>query len=230
MEGTDHARARAAMVRNQVERRGIADVNVRTAMRDVPRHLFVPERYVDEAYADRPLPIGHGATISQPYVVALMLELAGVGPGARVLDVGTGSGYQAAVLAAMGAEVFGVELVEPLVDAARLRLASLGLRTRLRLGDGHQGWDAHGPYDAIVVAAAPSRVPSSLTHQLAPGGRLVLPVGPRYRQDLTVVTRDGDTYLEERGIPVAFVPLVGPQTRLPARSAPHLGEPEADRA
>lgn len=230
VDAPEHAQARARLVLHHLERRGIRDEAVVAAMLEVPRHAFVPQRWQEEAYADRPLPIGHGATISQPYVVGLMLQLAGLRPGARVLDVGTGSGYQAALLAAMGMEVYGVELVEPLVDRARLRLASLQYRARLRLGNGYRGWDEAGPFDAILVAAAPTSVPEALVQQLAPGGRMVVPVGPRFRQELTVVRRQGPTICEERGLPVAFVPMLEREPWQHPPTRPPIGDPEAERA
>jgi len=204
---------RERMVRTQLRARDIDDPRVLAAMRSVPRHEFVPPELAFAAYEDGPLPIGHEVTISQPYIVALMTQLAGVGPGERVLDVGTGSGYQAAVLAAMGAEVYGIEIIEPLATAAAERLARLGYAATIRAGDGWAGWPEHAPFDAIVLAAAPADVPAALTEQLAVGGRLVLPVGDRRRQELVVVTRT-ERGLERRSVlPVAFVPMTGQARR-----------------
>lgn len=207
------ASARATMVRTQLVARDITDQRVLAAMGAVPRHHFVPPDLVNIAYADRPLPIGHDATISQPYIVALMTQLAQVEPGARVLDVGTGSGYQAAVLAEAGATVYGIEIVEALVEPARERLVELGHEVEVRHGDGWAGWSEHAPYDAIIVAAAPEVVPKALREQLAVGGRLVLPVGRRFDQRLIVVTRTETGFSEHTVIPVAFVPMTGEAPR-----------------
>lgn len=166
------------MVDQQIIDRGITDSNVIQAMRIVPRHRFVPDDFADEAYGDHPLPIGHGQTISQPYIVAMMSEALGVGPGDRVLEVGTGSGYQAAVLAAMGCEVYTVEIVAELASRAEAVLSALGYTATVAVDDGYYGWEEHGPYDAIIVTAAPDHVPQPLLDQLKEGGVLVIPVGP----------------------------------------------------
>lgn len=204
------ALAREQMVERQIASRGIDDARVLAAMRAVPRHRFVPE--AASAYLDQPLPIGHDQTISQPYVVALMTSLARPAPGARVLEVGTGSGYQAAVLAEMGAEVYTIEIVEPLAARAAQVLEALGYdRVHVRAGDGYAGWPEHAPFDVIVVTAAPERIPQPLLEQLAPGGRLVIPVGPvSATQQLRLVEKDAQGRLHERSvIPVRFVPLTG---------------------
>jgi protein-L-isoaspartate(D-aspartate) O-methyltransferase len=204
------AAERAAMVASQIEARGVRDARVLHAMRIVPRHEFVPAKLRRHAYEDRPLPIGDGQTISQPYIVAAMTELAGAGPGMRVLEVGTGSGYQAAVLAATGAEVHSIEVVEALHARAAATLARLGYeRVQLRAGDGRVGWPEAAPFDAIVVTAAAEAVPPALLEQLADGGRLVIPVGHDHHQVLEVHRRSGDTVVVEHVFPVAFVPLVG---------------------
>jgi protein-L-isoaspartate(D-aspartate) O-methyltransferase len=196
-------------VERQLRARDIVDERVLAAMAAVPRHEFVPPDQVDLAYDDRPLGIGWGATISQPYIVALMTQLARVKQGDRVLDVGTGSGYQAAVLAQMGAKVFGIEIVEPLAQQAQARLSRLGYAADVVHGDGWKGRPEHAPYDAIVVAAAPEEIPAALKDQLRVGGRLVVPVGPAWgMQRLLVVTRTADGFEEEIVAPVAFVPLV----------------------
>ena len=147
-------------------------------MRVVPRHEFVPAEFGNQAYEDHPLPIGYGQTISQPYIVALMTQELGVGPGDRVLEIGTGSGYQAAVLAEMGVEVYTIEIVEELATAADDRLRRLGYDTTVLQADGYFGWEEHAPFDAIIVTAAPDHLPQPLVGQLAPGGRLVIPIGP----------------------------------------------------
>jgi protein-L-isoaspartate(D-aspartate) O-methyltransferase len=205
----DLSARRARMVREQIEARRIRDPRVLAAMRRVPRHEFVPAEHRDAAYADRALPIGHRQTISQPYVVALMTELAAVGPDARVLEVGTGSGYQAAVLAELAREVWTIEIVEPLARRATATLARLGYRhVHVRHGDGWVGWPEAAPFDAILVTAAPPRVPAALLDQLAMGGRLVVPVGER-NQMLEVHERTAEGVRVRRVTPVEFVPMTG---------------------
>jgi protein-L-isoaspartate(D-aspartate) O-methyltransferase len=201
--------ARAAMVEQQIRQRDVRDPAVLAAFSRVPRHLFVPEALRTEAYADRPLPIGEGQTITQPYVAAMMTSLLGLGPGSRVLEVGTGSGYQAAVLAEIAAEVYTVEIREaPGKNAARL-LADLGYRNvQVRIGDGYRGWPEKAPFDAIVVTAAPPRVPAPLVEQLAVGGRLVVPVGGVF-QDLLVITKTKQGVETREVIPVRLAPMAG---------------------
>ena len=207
------AAARDAMVRD-IEAAGVRDAAVLAALRAVPRHELVPEAVRALAYEDHPLPIGHEQTISQPYIVALMSQLAGVKPGDRVLEVGTGSGYQSAVLAELGAEVYSIEIVEPLASQAAARLEALGYRNvTVRAGDGYRGWPEHAPFAAIIVTAAPPEVPQPLVDQLAVGGRLVVPVGDAY-QELRVIVRTEGGVREEPSIPVRFVPMTGEaQTR-----------------
>lgn len=172
-------KARQSMVRDQIELRGIKESDVLQAMRSVERHSFVPQDYLDQAYDDHPLPIGYGQTISQPYIVALMTRELGVEPGDRVLEIGTGSGYQAAVLAEMGVEVFTVEIIPELATGAEARLHDLGYdRVHVLNADGYFGWEEYAPYDAIIVTAAPDHMPQSLANQLADGGRLIIPIGP----------------------------------------------------
>ncbi|HWP67364.1 MAG TPA: protein-L-isoaspartate(D-aspartate) O-methyltransferase [Candidatus Limnocylindria bacterium] len=203
------AAAREAMVAEQIERRGVRDPEVLRAMRVVPRHEFVPVSERAEAYDDHPLPIGHGQTISQPYIVAFMTEAAAVRPGARVLEIGTGSGYQAAVLAEVGAEVYTIEIVPELAAAARAALTRTGYeRVHTRTGDGHKGWPEAAPFEAIIVTAAAPRVPPALLEQLAVGGRLVMPVGSVW-QEIEIHHRTQDGISVERVLPVRFVPLVG---------------------
>jgi protein-L-isoaspartate(D-aspartate) O-methyltransferase len=203
------AQARAEMVRSQIEARGVRDGAVLAAMRKVPRHELVPSRVAAMAYHDRPLPIGWNQTISQPYIVALMSELTAAKPGSRVLEIGTGSGYQAAVLCELGAEVYSIEIVAPLAERAAATLARLGYTSvHTRTGDGYRGWPEAAPFDAIVVTAAPPSVPEPLKQQLKIGGRLVLPVGT-YDQDLRVITRTAQGWDERTVIPVAFVPMTG---------------------
>jgi len=180
------------------------------AMRTVPRHRFVPPELAADAYANRPLPIGLGQTISQPFIVALMTELADPAPSARVLEVGTGSGYQAAVLAHCVAKVYSIEIVKPLGERARKLLESLDYRNvEVRIGDGYQGWPEAAPFDAIMVTAAPDHVPQPLVDQLAPRGRMVIPVGSRHGvQELLVITKDADgRAVTRKTMAVRFVPL-----------------------
>ena len=202
---------RRRMVEEQIEARGIADPRVLAAMREVPRHEFVPADERVHAYEDRPLPIGEGQTISQPYIVALMTELAAVGPGSKVLEVGTGSGYQAAVLAACGAEVHSIEIVDALAKRAAGDLARLGIaKVHVRSGDGYAGWPEAAPFDAIVVTAAAPHVPPALIEQLRIGARLVIPVGETgQEQRLQVHTRTRDGVEVHDVVPVRFVPMTG---------------------
>jgi protein-L-isoaspartate(D-aspartate) O-methyltransferase len=203
---------RAKMVDVQIRARGVADERVLAALLAVPRDAFVAADLRGSAYADDALPIEAGQTISQPYIVGRMTELLRVGPGDPVLDIGTGSGYQAAVLAQIGCRVVSIERHESLADAARERLARLGYgdRVEIRVGDGSLGDAAGGPWRGILVAAAAPRVPEALRAQLDPdGGRLVVPVGTRDRQRLVVVTRTGDEWTETSDGAVVFVPLIG---------------------
>lgn len=202
---------RLRMVAEQIEARGVTEPRVLAALRTVPRHLFVPAERADDAYADRALSIGHGATISQPYVVAVMTEQAGVRPGERVLEVGTGSGYQAALLAELGAEVYTIEIVEPLARQAEANLRRAGHpRIHVRAGDGYSGWPEAAPFDAILVTAAAPRVPEPLLDQLAPGGRLVIPVDVEDGgQELQVHERTPEGITVRRVLGVRFVPMTG---------------------
>jgi protein-L-isoaspartate(D-aspartate) O-methyltransferase len=202
--------ARAEMVQRQLRRRGITDERVLAAMGRVPRELFVPASLGDHAYDDGALPIGHHQTISQPFVVATICSLLDLRGTERVLDVGTGSGYQAAVLAELAAEVVTIERIAELAEEARVRLRAAGYSTvDVRVGDGSLGLPERAPYDAIAVAAAAPRVPPALYEQLAEGGRLVLPRGSRWGQELTLVVRRPEGPTEGRSIPCRFVPLVG---------------------
>jgi len=201
----------ACMVRQQLEARGIMDGRLLDAMRRVPRHLFVPAAECGSAYGDFPLPIGHGQTISQPYIVAVMTEALGLRGTERVLEVGTGSGYQTAILAELARQVDTVERIPPLAVAARQTLETLGYRNvRFCIGDGSLGLPAQAPFDAIIVAAAAPRVPPALAAQLADNGVLVMPVGEnRFAQNLVIVRRVGGTLAEEHGLGCRFVPLLG---------------------
>jgi len=202
------AAERQRMVRWQVESRGVKDQRALAAMRKAPRHLFIPSSRVAEAHDDNPLPIGAGQTISQPYIVALMTELAELAPDSRVLEVGTGSGYQTYMLASLAREVFTMEIHAELQDTARGLLERLGLTNIVfRLASGWGGWPEAAPFDAIVVTAAPAIIPSALKEQLADGGRLVIPFGAEFHQTLAVVRRQGVSFVEKEIIPVRFVPM-----------------------
>ncbi len=209
-----------SMLKQQIRARGITDRRVLDAMAAVKRHEFVPEHAQAEAYADSPLPIGHGQTISQPYIVALMSEELRIKPGDRVLEVGTGSGYQAAVLAEMGARVFSVELIGDLAEQARRNLDRAGYPgVQIIQGDGFQGWPEQAPYQGILAACSPSQVPQALRDQLAVEGRIVIPVGSASMQELAVLTKTASTaavegadrtagaFAERRIAPVRFVPM-----------------------
>jgi protein-L-isoaspartate(D-aspartate) O-methyltransferase len=199
------------MVERQLRARGIRDENVLAAMAAVPRELFIPAEFAARAYDDEALPIADGQTISQPYMVATMVELLRPRPGMRVLEIGTGSGYGAAILAAAGCDVLSIERHESLAAAAVGRLAGIGLGSLVRVvvGDGSVGVPGEAPFDGIVVTAAAPSVPAALRDQLADGGRLVVPVGPRHGQELILVTRAGDDFHERPCGPCVFVPLVG---------------------
>ncbi len=204
------AAARARLVREQITARGISDARVLGAMAKVPRHEFVPAAVRARAYEDGPLPIGHGQTISQPYVVAFMTAALEPKPGDRILEIGTGSGYQAAVLSGLVAEVLSIELVEPLARRAKADLKRLGFaNVKVRCGDGYLGWPEAAPFDAIIVTCAPEQVPLALVAQLKPGGRMILPVGSRGGPQELYLLRKGPAGLEQQAVlPVRFVPMV----------------------
>jgi protein-L-isoaspartate(D-aspartate) O-methyltransferase len=209
-EDAGFVRAREAMVATQLAARGVHDPKTLAAMGKVPRHLFVPPSSVAEAYEDHPLPIGHGQTISQPYIVAFMTEALGLLGGENVLEVGTGSGYQAAVLAEIAARVHTIEIVAPLAEESAALLKRLGCaNVEVRAGDGYRGWPEAAPFDAILVTAAPDHVPPDLEAQLAPGGRLVIPVGGSGDQELWLFTKTERGLERKRLLPVRFVPLRG---------------------
>ncbi len=202
---------REQMVTSQIERRGVKDAAVLSALRNVPRHRFVPPDLIDQAYADHPLPIGYGQTISQPYIVALMSEALQVRPGDKVLEIGTGSAYQAAVLAELGAETYTIEIIPELANQAADRLQELGYtEVQVRNADGYFGWEEHAPFDAIIVTAAPDHLPQPLANQLVEGGRLVVPIGPVGSvQTLWLFEkRDGELEATNLGA-VSFVPFTG---------------------
>jgi len=207
--GRMYAEQRQQMVYQQVMARGISDPRVLNAMLTVPRHRFVPNHQVNRAYRDEPLPISCGQTISQPYIVAFMTDVASIPSNGRVLEVGTGSGYQTAILATLAAEVYSIEILAPLAQQADLTLRQLGYQNIfLKRGNGYEGWAEYAPYDAIVVTAAPTRIPKALVEQLATGGKLVVPVG-HSSQTILVITRHLTGLSTEYTIPVRFVPMVG---------------------
>ncbi|MCS7260152.1 MAG: protein-L-isoaspartate(D-aspartate) O-methyltransferase [Anaerolineae bacterium] len=197
------------MVELQIRARGVKDPRVLAAMEKVPRHEFVPADVLDEAYNDYPLPIGYGQTISQPYIVAVMTELLKLKPGDKALEIGTGSGYQAAILAEITDKVYSIEIIPQLAERARATLDRMGYHSVVtRHGDGYWGWQEHAPFDAIIVTAAPDHVPQPLLQQLADGGRMVIPVGPPGGyQSLWLITREGDEYRNFNWGGVRFVPL-----------------------
>ncbi len=201
---------RERMVRMQIVARGVRDERVLAAMRKVPREEFVPEEQRAHAFEDRPLPIGEGQTISQPYIVALMTELLELKEGEKVLEIGTGSGYQAAVLAELTPHVYSIEILPKLAERARETLARLGYDgVKVKTGDGYLGWPEYAPFDGIIVTCAPESVPEPLEEQLAEGGRMVIPVGPQWtHQTLYVMRKKGGKLKREEGIPVRFVPMV----------------------
>jgi protein-L-isoaspartate(D-aspartate) O-methyltransferase len=205
----DFKAMREKMVENQIRARGVKDPRVLSALAKVERHRFVPEKYLDSAYSDQPLPIGEGQTISQPYIVALMTELLELRGNERVLEIGTGSGYQAAILAELAKEVYTIEIIEPLASTARERLSELGYQNvQVRAGDGYLGWSEAAPFDAIIVTAAPDHIPKPLIDQLKEGGRMVLPVGTFTQELKKIVKRSGKMETIDV-IPVLFVPMTG---------------------
>jgi protein-L-isoaspartate(D-aspartate) O-methyltransferase len=207
---------RTRMVESQIVARGVRDPRVLAAMRKVPRHRFVDDAQRAEAYEDHPLPIPGNQTISQPYIVALMTELLELKPNSRVLEIGTGSGYQSAVLAELADEVYTIEIVPELARLAQTRLRELGYHTvTVREGDGYRGWSEHAPFDGIIVTAAPERIPQPLLDQLAPGGIMVIPVGGFF-QELKVFRKSADGRITEKDIlPVRFVPMTGEVEKTP---------------
>jgi protein-L-isoaspartate(D-aspartate) O-methyltransferase len=205
----DRDAERRRMIDDQLRARDITSARVLEAMRKVPRHLFVPETYRDRAYGDHPLPIGFEQTISQPYIVAFMTQALDVQPGHRVLEIGTGSAYQAAVLAELTNEVYTIEIVEPLADRARETLAALGYRhVRVKTGNGYLGWPEHAPFDRVIVTAAPPEIPPALVEQLKVGGLMAIPVGTA-DQDLRILRKTERGMQTIATLPVRFVPMTG---------------------
>ena len=204
--------ARRGKLVQLLKSRGLKSKTVLDALRKVPRHKFVPASHRNLAYEDRALPIAHEQTISQPYIVGYMTEAADIAPGDRVLEIGTGSGYQAAVLAELAKEVYSIEIVPSLADSSRNLLSELGYKNvQVKTGNGYLGWPEHAPFDAIIVTAAPDEVPQALVDQLAVGGTMVVPVGSGFQQ-MVIITRRESGVVERRTIPVAFVPMVGKPT------------------
>jgi protein-L-isoaspartate(D-aspartate) O-methyltransferase len=206
---------RENMVRTQIMARGITDKAVIEAMKKVERHLFVPEVYIQQAYGDHPLPIGYGQTISQPYIVAFMTEILKLDKSSKVLEVGTGSGYQAAILAEICDSVYTIEIVEELGNRAKKLFKELGYNNiKVKIGDGYEGWDEYSPYDAIIVTCAPTHVPEPLEDQLKEGGRMIIPVGERYIQELVLLTKKNDTLRHSSVLDVRFVPMVDEKDKI----------------
>ncbi len=206
---SDYDKKRKAMVTNQLKVRGIDDPATLKAMRNVPREQFVPKKMQQYAYQDNPLPIGHGQTISQPYIVAFMTQILKLKPNDRVLEIGTGSGYQAAVLAEIVKEVYTIEIVEELGLSAKGTLETLGYKnTTVRIGDGYNGWEEHAPFDAIIVTAGIDKIPQPLLDQLADGGRMIIPVGPPNLRNLVLATKRNGKVKTKKVLPVRFVPFV----------------------
>lgn len=201
--------ARRRKLVETLKSQGLKSKTVLDALLKVPRHKFVPASHRNQSYENRALPIAHDQTISQPYIVGYMTEAADIAPSDRVLEIGTGSGYQAAVLAEVAKEVYSIEIVPPLADTARNLLIELGYNNvQVKTGNGYLGWPEHAPFDAIIVTAAPDEVPQALVDQLAVGGTMVVPVGAGYQQ-MVIITRSESGVVERRTIPVAFVPMVG---------------------
>jgi protein-L-isoaspartate(D-aspartate) O-methyltransferase len=212
---------RARMVDTQIVARGVRDARVLAAVREVPRHLFVDPSQRTQAYEDHPLPIAGNQTISQPYIVALMTQLLELQPNARVLEIGTGSGYQSAVLGKCALEVYSIEILPELARSAEAKLKNLHYdNVTVKEGDGYRGWPEHAPFDGIIVTAAPARIPQPLLDQLAPGGRMVIPVGGFF-QELKVFHKDADGKITEKDIiPVRFVPMTGEAEKTPVDAPP----------
>ena len=212
----EYSAARKRMVEQQLQGygRNITHPGVLKTMAEVPRHEFVPERLREDAYEDTPLPIGFGQTISQPYVVAFMTEKLDPKPTDKVLEIGTGSGYQAAVLSPLVAEVYSIEIVEPLGQRAKADLQRLGFsNVQVRIGDGYKGWPEAAPFDVVIVTAAPEHVPQPLVDQLREGGRMIIPVGPLSDQNLYLMTKRGGKLERRAVLPVRFVPMTGEAQR-----------------
>jgi protein-L-isoaspartate(D-aspartate) O-methyltransferase len=211
---SEFAVERARMVKQQVAMRGVTNERVLTAMRKVPREQFVPEALRGRSYSDRALPIGYDQTISQPFVVAFMTEKLQLKSTDRVLEIGTGSGYQAAILGELVAEVYTIEIIEPLGKGAAATLERLGYKNvHVKIGDGYQGWPEHAPFDAVIVTCAPEHVPRPLVDQLKDGGRIIIPVGPAGAQELYLLEKENGRLKQRAVLPVRFVPMTGEASR-----------------
>jgi len=211
-DDTTFLEQRISMVKTQIVERGVNDPHVIGAMKSVPRHKFVPDKYITSAYDDNPLPIGYGQTISQPYIVAYMTEVLNLRKTSTVLEVGTGSGYQAAILSPIVKQVYTIEIISELAKSAAIRLKNLGYdNVEVAIGDGYYGWNKYAPFDAIIVTAAAGHIPPPLLEQLKNNGRMVIPVGGSFTvQNLILISKDGDGNITTRNlIPVRFVPLTG---------------------
>ncbi len=204
----DYEKLREKMVNNQIKRRGVSDEKVLAAMNNVERHLFVSKEYINNAYEDSPLPIGEGQTISQPYIVAFMTEILKLDKTKKVLEIGTGSGYQAAVLSEVAGKVYSIELIESLGKQAKTLLKKLNYNNvEVKIGDGYQGWKEHAPFDAIIVTCSPTHIPEKLKEQLAEGGLMIIPVGPRFSQELILLKKKKGKIKQTDVIAVRFVPM-----------------------
>jgi protein-L-isoaspartate(D-aspartate) O-methyltransferase len=222
----DFAVERERMVKEQVVMRGVTDARVVAAMRKVPRDAFVPWPLRTLSYTDRPLPIGHDQTISQPFIVALMTDKLQLKTTDRVLEIGTGSGYQAAILAELAVEVYTIEIVEPLGKSAAATLQRLGYKNvQVKIGDGYKGWPEHAPFDAVIVTCAPEQVPRPLVEQTKEGGRIIIPVGSRSDQKLYLMEKKDGRLKQEAILPVFFVPMTGETTRPKAVESQPLDAP-----
>ncbi len=205
---------REQMVKRQIAARGITNTKVLSAMRKVERHLFVPEDKIDDAYGDYAVPIGYGQTISQPYIVAFMTDILDVKRDTKVLEVGTGSGYQAAVMGEICDSVFTIEIIKPLAEKSRELLKKLGYRNVfVKIGDGYKGWPEYAPYDAIIVTCSPSHIPEPLVEQLAEGGKMVIPVGKLFNQELVLLVKNKGKLKQQAILPVRFVPMVNEENQ-----------------
>jgi len=210
----DFPAQRERMVKEQIVMRGVVEERVLAAMRKVPREEFVPAEFRAESYTDRPLPIGYDQTISQPFIVAFMTEQLRLQPTDRVLEIGTGSGYQAAILAELVAEVYSIEIIEPLKKNAEAILQRLGYKNvHVKAGDGYKGWPEHAPFDSIIVTCAPERVPQPLVDQLKEGGRMIIPVGAKFAQELYLLEKKDGRLEQSAVLPVRFVPMAGKEGR-----------------
>ena len=199
---------RKTMVETQIKRRGVSDKNVLSAMLKVERHLFISEKVIDNAYADNPIPIGEGQTISQPYIVAYMTELLQINSESKVLEVGTGSGYQTAVLAEIAKEVYSIELIESLYEKTKNLFEQLDYKNvKLKLDDAYLGWKEFAPFDAIIVTCSPTHIPKKLEEQLSEGGRIIIPVGERFSQEMLILKKENGKIITEQAIKVRFVPM-----------------------